>query len=69
MAHVNAAVKKYDTELHANVSDLMKLFTDRKTFDYDKFPFFSQRLRCKKLDIRSLPRHPQRNICLSTPPV
>ena len=41
--YVNATVKKYDTELNANVSDLMKLFTDRKSFNYDKFPFFSHR--------------------------
>ena len=41
--YVNAAVKKRDTELNRNVSDLMTLFTDRDTFDYEKFPIFSNR--------------------------
>lgn len=41
--YVNAAVKKRDTELNRNVSDLMDLFTDRDTFNYDKFPSFSNR--------------------------
>ena len=41
--YVNATVKKRDTELNQNVSDLMDLFTDRDTFNYDKFPAFSSR--------------------------
>ena len=41
--YVNAAVKKRDTELNENVSDLMDLFTDRDTFNYEKFPVFSKR--------------------------
>ena len=41
--YVNAAVKKRDTELNENVSDLMDLFTDRETFNYEKFPVFSKR--------------------------
>ena len=41
--YVNAAVKKYDDALNANVSDLMKLFVDRETFNSEKFPEFSKR--------------------------
>ena len=41
--YVNAAVKKRDTTLNTNVSDLMELFTDRDSLDYDKFPEFSKR--------------------------
>ena len=41
--YVNAAVKKRDTELNQNVSDLMDLFTDRETFNFEKFPVFSNR--------------------------
>lgn len=40
---MNAVVKKRDTELNRNVSDLMDLFTDRDTFNYEKFPAFSSR--------------------------
>ncbi|MBR1845277.1 MAG: hypothetical protein IJ792_01610, partial [Oscillospiraceae bacterium] len=41
--YVNAAVKKRDNTLNTNVSDLMDLFTDRDSLDYDKFPEFSKR--------------------------
>ena len=41
--YVNAAVKKYDDELNANVSDLMDLFTDREKLNSEKFPEFSKR--------------------------
>ena len=41
--YVNAAVKKYDDELNANVSDLMDLFTDREKLNPEKFPEFSKR--------------------------
>ena len=41
--YVNSAVKKYDTDLNGNVSDLMDLFTDRESFNYEKFPVFSKR--------------------------
>lgn len=41
--YVNSAVKKHDNDLNGNVSDLMDLFTDRDTFNYDKFPVFSKR--------------------------
>lgn len=41
--YVNAAVKKYDDELNANVSDLMDLFTDREKLNSEKFPAFSKR--------------------------
>ena len=41
--YVNAAVKKRDNALNANVSDLMALFTDRDSLDYGKFPEFSRR--------------------------
>jgi len=41
--YVNAAVKKYDNELNRNVSDLMDLFTDRNTYNPEKFPCFSHR--------------------------
>ena len=41
--YVNAAVKKRDNALNANVSDLMALFTDRDSLDYEKFPAFSKR--------------------------
>ena len=41
--YVNTAAKKHDTELNGNVSDLMNLFTDRSSFDYEKFPYFSRR--------------------------
>ena len=41
--YVNAAVKKYDDELNANVSDLMDLFTDREKLNLERFPEFSKR--------------------------
>ena len=41
--YVNTAVKKHDSELNGRVSDLMSLFTDRETFDYENFPCFSRR--------------------------
>ena len=41
--YVNAAVKKRDNTLNTNVSDLMDLFTDRESLNYDKFPAFSKR--------------------------
>ena len=41
--YVNAAVKKRDNTLNTNVSDLMDLFTDRESLDYEKFPEFSKR--------------------------
>ena len=41
--YVNAAVKKRDNELNANVTDLMELFTDRDSYNYEKFPAFSKR--------------------------
>ena len=41
--YVNAAVKKHDSELNASVSELMDLFTDRDTFNYEKYPLFSTR--------------------------
>ena len=41
--YVNAAVKNYDDELNANVSELMALFTDREKLNSEKFPEFSKR--------------------------
>ncbi len=41
--YVNAAVKKYDDKLNANVSELMDLFTDREKLNPEKFPEFSKR--------------------------
>ncbi|MBQ6504441.1 MAG: PD-(D/E)XK nuclease family transposase [Flexilinea sp.] len=41
--YVNAAVKKYDSDLNRNVSDLMDLFVDRERYDIEKFPCFSKR--------------------------
>lgn len=41
--YVNASVNRRDTELNRNVSDLMAMFTDRDTFNYQKFPVFSSR--------------------------
>ena len=40
---MNAAVKNRDNTPNSNVSDLMTLFTDRDSLDYDNFPAFSKR--------------------------
>lgn len=41
--YANTAVKKYDTNLNRDVSDLMDLFIDRDTYVPEKFPYFSHR--------------------------
>ena len=41
--YVNATIKNHDNALNTNVSDLMTLFTDRDSFNYEKFPEFSKR--------------------------
>ena len=43
--YVNTVAKNNDDELNKNVTKLMELFVDRKTYDTERFPMFSKRKR------------------------